>query len=131
MSWTGSANVVPKIIQAFDTPVSVSTETPLMVLTELGPAYEKLTFTLRNHDAALNAALYIDTSESGVVVSAVRTIVIVPPLKEYQIDFTGVMRRFFAVSGSGDPDGGYAAVNVSWEVIGLVRYTTANRLRVV
>lgn len=129
MSWTGAANIVPYVITAFAAPQVVSTETPLQTLVELGPAYQKLTFTLRNHNPALNAAFYIDTSESGVVVSAVRNIVVVPPLKEYQIDFEAVMRRFFSVSASGDPDAGYAAVSVSFEVIGLRRITVSGGLR--
>lgn len=127
MGWSGAANIVPRIIQAFEAPTSVSTETPLFALAELGPTYERLTFTLRNHDTTLNAALYVDTSESGVVVSAQRNIVIVPPLKEYQIDFGPVMRRYFSLSASGDPDGGYAAVSVSFEIIGTYRFASNNQ----
>lgn len=126
MSWTGAADVVPRVIQAFAAPVIVSTETPLWPLTELGPAYNALTFTMRNHDAALNAALYIDTSESGVVVASQRILVIVPPLKEYSFDFSRVMRRFFSVAGSGDPDAGFAAVSVSFQIIGTYRFSTSS-----
>lgn len=129
MSWTGSGNIVPIIITPFAAPVSVSTETPLQTLVELGPIYSSLTFLLRNHDVALNAVLYVDTSESGVVVASQRNIVIVPPLKEYPIDFVGVMRRYFSVSASGDPDAGFAAVNISFEIIGLRRFTVSGQLR--
>lgn len=131
MSWTGAGNIVPRIIQAFAAPVTVSTETPLWPLTELGPAYDTLTFTMRNHDAVLNAALYVDTSESGIAVASQRNIVIVPPLAEYSIDFSRIMRQFFSISGSGDPDAGFAAVNVSFQVIGMYRLgVSSNKLRV-
>lgn len=122
MGWTGALNV-PVVVVPFAAPVSVSTETPLQALTDWGPVYERLTVTLRNHDAALNAALYVDTSESGVVTETVRNIVIVPPLKEYSIDFNGVMRRYFSIAASGDPDGGYAGVSVSFQVLGKYRLT--------
>lgn len=131
MSWTGAGNIVPRIIQAFAAPVLVSTETPLWPLTALGPAYDSVTVTMRNHDALLNAALYVDTSESGEVITIPRNIVIVPPLKEYSIDFSRIMRQFFSVSGSGDPDGGFAAVSVSFQIIGTYRLAaSSNKLRV-
>lgn len=132
MSWSGSSNIVPTIISPFAAAQQVSTETPLLTLLELGPTYYSLTFTLRNFDTLLSAALYVDTSESGVVVAAQRNQVIVPPLAEYQIDFPQVMRRFFSVSASGDPSGGFAAVNIAFEVIGLKRYVVnGQRMRAV
>lgn len=111
MNWAGSPNLQPYVVTEFAAPVNVSTETPLQTLVDLGPLYDRLTFTLRNHHATLNAAMYVDTSQGGVVVSSQRTIVIVPPLSEYPLDFAGVMRRYFSLSASGDPDGGYAQVN--------------------
>jgi len=127
MSWSSAANVVPKLITPFAPKVAVSTETPLETLLDLGGSYERLSFTLRNHDTTKNAALYVDTSESGVVVAAPRNILIIPPLAEATIDFLVVMRRYFSVSASGDPEAGFAAVDVSYEILGLDRYTNANR----
>jgi hypothetical protein len=127
MSWSGAANVVPKVITPFAPKVTVSTETPLETLLDLGGTYERLAFTLRNYDALLNAALYVDTSESGVVVAAQRNILIIPPLSEATIDFLVVMRRYFSVSASGDPEAGFTAVDVAYEIIGLDRHTNANR----
>ncbi len=71
--------------------------------------------------------MYVDTSESGVVVASQRNIVVVPPLSEYAIDFDPVMRRMFSVSASGDPDAGFGAVSVSFEIIGQLRFSTGNR----
>jgi hypothetical protein len=51
MTWaTHSSPVRPTIVYPFASPTTVSTETPLLPLTELGAVYERLTFTLRNHD---------------------------------------------------------------------------------
>lgn len=120
MSW-GNGSVAPRVITAFAAPVTVSTVTPLQALTDWGAAYADLAITLRNHDGTKQAALYIDTSESGVVVDSTPTQVIVPPLKEYRLIFRDIMSLYWAISASGDPDAGYAAVDISYEVIGLYR----------
>lgn len=130
MSW-GDGSVGPRVIVPFAAAGNVSTVTPLQALVDWGSIYNDLSFTLRNHDAALNAAFYIDTSESGVVVNAVPTQVIVPPLKEYQLIFHNVMALYWALSASGDPDGGYTQVQVSWEAAGVYRYLGASQPQVV
>lgn len=121
MAW-GNGSVSPRVIVPFAAAVAVSTETPLQALVAWGTSYRDLAFTLRNHDALLNAAFYVDTSESGVVVDSQPTQVIVPPLKEFKLTFRNVLSLYWALSASGDPDAAFASVNVSWQATGLLWY---------
>lgn len=125
MSWpdntVASDRRYPRIIRAFAAATSVGAETPLLALTELGMLYKDLAFTLRNHDAVNRAALYIDQSESGSVSSEDRSTVYVSALKERTLEFRDVLRLKWGVAASGDPDAGFTAVNVSWQVTGRLR----------
>lgn len=125
MAWvtntTSGDRRVPRVIVAFGAPVSVDAETVLMALTELGVLYSDISVTLRNHDGANRAALYVEQSEGGTVADDEREVVYVPAGKERTIEFRDTMRRMFGVTASGDPDAGLTAVNVSWQVVGRAR----------
>ena len=112
------------MIVAFAAPQAVSTVTPLYALNDLGNAYRDLIFTVRNHDAALNAAMYVDTSASGVVVDGQPSQVIISPSQEWSIIFRDVLSLYFALSASGDPGGGFAGVNVSFQIAGRYRFVS-------
>jgi hypothetical protein len=122
MTWaTHSSPVRPTIVYPFASPTTVSTETPLLPLTELGAVYERLTFTLRNHDLTHSAAFYVDQSESGVAADEERRAVVIGAGKERQIALDDVLSLYFGISAAGDPDGGFPSVSVSWQVVGVRR----------
>lgn len=121
MSWLGTSDIVPKVIVPFAAPVTVSTVSSLMVLTELGNAFSDLLFTVRNHDVTLSTAMYVYTSEGGVAADGQPSQVIIPPALEWTVPFRDVLSLYFALSASGDPTGGFAAVDVSFQVAGRLR----------
>lgn len=123
MTWPVTANDArkPRTLRAFGSPIVVSTETPIVALTEWGLFYSDLAFTLRNLDATKRAALYVDQSESGLVVDADREIVYVDPLQERRVEFRNVLSLKWGSSASGDPDAGFAAVSVLLQIVGLQR----------
>lgn len=111
------AAFAPRVLTPFAAPQAVSTETPLMALTELGSTYGDLVFVVRNQSAGNQAAFYIDRSESGVVVDADRQTVYVPALSERRLELRDVLSLYWALSAAGDPDGGFPSVNVSWQLL--------------
>lgn len=113
----------PRILVAFTggAGVLVSTETPLLALTEWGVFYSDLVFTLRNLDDTNIAALYVDQSESGVVVDSDRDIVYVPPLKERRVEFRDLLALKWSAAASGDPDSAFPPVHVDLQVVGRAR----------
>jgi hypothetical protein len=121
MSWLGTSDIVPRVIIPFAAPAAVSTVTPLMALTSLGNIYGDLFFTVRNHDLVLRCAMYVDTSQSGVAADGQPSQVIIQPDTEWTIPFRDVLSLYFALSASGDPEGGFASVNVSFQVAGRNR----------
>lgn len=122
MGWTSrNDSHYPRVIIPFTTPGSVSTETPILSLVELGSEYADLVFTLRNHDAANLAAFYLEQSESGVVTDAERETVYVTALKERSFEFRNVLRLYWGIAAAGDPDGGFPTVLVSYQVVGRLR----------
>lgn len=122
-SWTSivSDQRVPRLITAFTAPVTVSTETPLQALAALGRFYSDVIVTLRNHDGANKAALYVDQSESGAVTDADREVIYVDPLKERRVEYRDVLALMWGLSASGDPDGAFPSVNVSFQLLGRAR----------
>jgi hypothetical protein len=114
---TGLSYAYPRPLYPFAPPQTVSTETPLLTLVELGLKHIDVTVTLRNHDAVNQAAFYVDRSESGAVVDADRQTVYVPPLKERRLEFRDVLSLFWALSAAGDPDTGNPSVQVSWQIV--------------
>lgn len=121
MAWNGTNSVIPRVIVPFAAPASVSTLTPLYSLAELGNSYKDLIFTVRNHDALLSAAMYVYTSEGGVVVDAQVPQAIIPPLDEVTLIFEDVLHLYWALSASGNPNGGFAALNISFQISGRWR----------
>jgi len=122
MSWTSRRDGnYPRLILDFADAVQVSTESPIMALTEFGSQYRDLAFTLRNHDATNPAAFYLEQSESGVVTDDERDTVYVAPLKERTMEFRDILRLYWGVSAAGDPDNAFPAVNVSFRVVGRIR----------
>jgi hypothetical protein len=113
----------PRLLWPFATPELVSTERPLLTLRSLGIHYRRLIFTVRNH-AVNPIALYVDRSDSGVVVDVVRETLIVPAGLEGKLVLDDVQAQFFALSAAGDPDGGFPSSSVSWMVLGVRRMRT-------
>lgn len=122
-NWTSNVNDqrVPRLISAFAAAVPVSTETPLRALEALGRFYSDIIVTIRNHDVTNKAALYVDQSESGLVTDADREIIYVDPLKERRVEYRDVLALMWGLSASGDPDTGYPAVTVSFQILGRAR----------
>lgn len=122
MAWTTrNDSHYPRVIVPFTTPVSVSTETPLMSLTELGSEYADLVFTLRNHDATNLVAFYLEQSETGSVNDEEREAVYVAALKERTMEFRDILRLNWGIAAAGNPDGGFPSVLVSFQVVGRLR----------
>jgi hypothetical protein len=123
LGWSNnsSSSKYPRVIRDFATPTAVSTETPLLVLTEYGALYSCLAVTLRNHDASNRAALYIDQSESGTVNDEERETLYVGALRERTIEFRDILRLMWGVSAAGDPDTGFPSVSISWRLVGRCR----------
>lgn len=124
MAWR-DANIAgamyqPLVLVDFAAPGSVSTETPLLALTELGVRWGRVWFTLRNHDATNAANAIVDQSESGAVNTELRQQKLVPPLSEATFIFDDKLgrevARLFSLSASGDPAAAFPAVNVSWQL---------------
>lgn len=124
MAWLGTNDLTPRVVVAFAAPVSVSTVTPLQALVELGNAYSDLMFTVRNHSVTDRCAMYIDTSMSGVVVDGQPTNIIIEAAEEWTVTYRDVLALYFALSASGDPDAGYSAVDVSFQIAGRRRQRT-------
>lgn len=110
----------PGVLTDFAAPGAVSTETPLLALTELGPRWAKVWFTVRNHDASNWAEAIVDRSESGSVNDELRQRKRVPPLGETTFIFDDApgreIARMFALAAAGDPDAGNPSVLVSWQL---------------
>lgn len=110
----------PGVLTDFAAATAVSTETPLQALTELGPRWAKVWFTVRNHDATNAAEAIVDRSESGSVNDELRQRKRVPPLGEVTFTFDDSpgreLARMFALSAAGDPDAGSPSVLVSWQL---------------
>lgn len=122
MGWTTrNDSHYPRVVVPFADAAAVSTETPLLALTELGSQYADLVFTLRNHSASELAAFYIEQSESGVVTDDERETVYVAALKERTFEFRNILRLYWGISAAGDPDGGFPSVSVSFQVVGRLR----------
>lgn len=112
----------PHLLFAFaGSPTAVSTETPLLALTQYGDAYKHLSVTLRNHDNTNKAELYVDRSETGTVKEAKRQLYIVPPASEWTEHFNDIRSLFWGISASGDPDASYPSVNVTWQLVAVLR----------
>lgn len=111
----------PRALYVFSTPEAVSTERPLLGLTEFGRHYGALKFTVRNHDAANPVRVYVDHSDSGVVVSPTRDIISIAPLHEESLIVPDVMSLLFSLSAAGDPDNGFPSCLVSWSIVGRRR----------
>lgn len=107
---------LPRVLNAFAAPQAVSTETPLLAYTELGRDYADLVFTLRNH-GVVQAAFYVDRSESGVAADADRQTVYVPAGAERRLECRDLLSLWWALAAAGDPDGGFPSVNVSWQLL--------------
>lgn len=111
----------PRLLVPFATPTTVSTVTPLMALRTFGDRYVGLAICLRNYDAVNKAALYVDRSESGVAVEDDRQVLYVSPLKERVIEFRDIVRLWWGLSASGDPDAAFPSVQVAWQILGTTR----------
>lgn len=121
-SWRGlTAGTFPFVLVPFTTPVAASTETPLLGLTSLGDRYQDLVLTVRNHSGVDRAAMYIEQSESGVVNDDDRETLYINPGKERTFEGRDVMRLFWGLTASGDPDTGFPAVTVSWQLLARLR----------
>lgn len=128
MSWPDGTRwdgLSPRVIYPFATAVTVSTETPLLALTEFGELYADLVFTVRNHHATNTAQFYIEQSESGVVTDEDRESVTVGPLKERRYEFRDILALSWGLTASGAVDAGLPTVNVSWQVVGRRRRAAA------
>jgi hypothetical protein len=124
VAWTSRRGATePFALYAFAAPTTVSTETPLLALEEMGVLYADLAFTLRNH-GAVPAAFIIEQSEGGVVNDEEREQVYVAAGKERTFEFRNILRRLWGVTAAGDPDGGFPSVDVSFQVIARTRNAT-------
>lgn len=129
MSWpdgTRHDGLSPRVIVAFSTPTTVSTETPLLALTQLGDVYHDLVFTVRNHHATNTAQFYVEQSESGVVNDEERESATVGPLKERRYEFRNILSLYWGLTASGSADDGYPSVDVSWQLTGRRRRAAAS-----
>lgn len=110
----------PGILYSFAAAQAVSTETPLLALTEIGVLWSTVWATIRNHHATIPALAVLDRSESGSVNDEMRKLATVPALGEYTFvldDTPGrELTRMMALSAAGDPDAGYPSITVSWQV---------------
>lgn len=125
MSWPPAAtgrdkHGIPAVLTDFAAAGAVSTETPLLALTELGPRWGKVWFTVRNHDATNAAEAIVDRSESGSVNDELRQRKLVPPLGEVTFTYDDSpgreLARMFALAASGDPAAAFPLVLVSWQL---------------
>lgn len=126
MSWPPASSKTldirwPRSIYPFAAPENVSTERPLLALTQLGLAYEDLTFTIRNHDGIHLVYFYLDKSESGLVANVSREIITVAAGGEGKFEVHNAMSLFYGISAAGDPDSGSPVTSVSWAVAGRPR----------
>lgn len=128
MSWPDGTRwdgLAPRVIYPFASPTTVSTESPLLALTELGELYADLVFTLRNHHATNTAQFYVEQSESGVVTDEDRKTMTVGPLKERRYEFREILSLWWGLTASGAVDSGYPSVSVSWQLVGRRRRAAA------
>ncbi len=124
MNWP-AADALPYIglvqqLYPFGDPVDVTTEVELCPLVSLGPRFDDLVFTIRNHDGANSLTAYADRSESGVVKNLVRETLVIPPGTEGQFVFHDVLSNFWSISAASE-SGGNPAIGTSWMIHGRRR----------
>lgn len=107
---------MPRCLFPFAPPTAVSTPAPLLTLAPLGAEHEDLVFTLRNHGAS-QCVFIVDRSESGVAIDADPQTVYVPAGGERRLELRDVLSLYWSLTASGDPDGGYPSVSVSWQLL--------------
>lgn len=122
MSWEtvpGRANR-PNVHIGFAAPQPVSTETPLLDLTELGSTYDRLRFVLDNQSAN-TVFLVVEHGETASKADVERRVIAIAPGKQGSIKVRDVDELFWRLAAYSDPDGSYPPSNSRWLVIGWPR----------